>query len=512
MKQQIIKNVFSNYLLTGIGMVLAFFLVPFLIRKLGHEGFGVTVVAEGLILLFYVFVYAVRISVSRYVTLSLSQKKMDDCFLYLSTGKKILNVLMIWSFGAGIIVAIFFPIFFRVPNGLQQQSQAMFLLIVIAFVLSIPNVLYWSVLYGYHRFDLINFSTAGGSILRAAVIFILYSFLAGGWASLATYGVVYFVTTMGQNYIVYRWAKSLMPSCARIGPEYDRPKAKEILSYTRYTVLSTMSGTLYNSVMPVIINIFCGPTANTVYGVASRIPSVLKSIFLEPAWSLIPTCTHYVAQNERGKVEKLFFMYSKAVLVVLCPIIFSVAVSSKMILHWWVGEGFGPAISVMMILAVSALLSSFSYLCTVVTNAYGKIQWPTFVGIISAVASIGLGAFLAFFFKMGLPGLAIGSLLVTFAGSFLFSPIFTCHILKTDVRKYLMESFFVPMFLTLLSFGWELFFWGDVHFSMKFFSLMAVAALLYAWLVLHFVFNKKEKEEFFSVLRSQFGTKSLQGV
>ncbi len=198
MKHQIIKNLLSNYLLTGISMVLVFFWLPFLIRKLGHEGFGVTVVAEGLILFFFIFVSAVRISMSRYVTLTLSQEKMEDCLLYLSTGKRILNIFMGCSLVLGVMLAIFFPVFFRVPVGLYQQSQVMFLLIVIAFVLSIPNIVYWAILYGYQRFDLINLSNAGGVILRAVAIFSFYSLLSGGWASLGAYGAAYLLRPWGR--------------------------------------------------------------------------------------------------------------------------------------------------------------------------------------------------------------------------------------------------------------------------------------------------------------------------
>ena len=512
MNRQIIKNLISNYMLTGIGMILGFFLLPFLIRKLGHEGFGVTVVAEALIAFFFVFVSAIRIAVSRYVTLSLSQEKTEDCLLYLSTGRRILHILMVVSLLLGVILAILFPVFFKVPANLHHQSQVMFLLIVISFVLSIPNVVYWAILYGYQRFDLINISNAGGTILRAVAIFTLYSFLSGKWASLGAYGMVYFVMTMGQNYIVYRWAMSLMPSAARIGFQYDLPKAAEILLYTRYTVMATVSSTLYGSVVPVIINIFCGPMANTIFAVASRIPGVLSSIFLQPAWSLVPTCTHYVGRNERDKVERLFFMYSKGTLIVFCPLIFSVAVCSRMILHWWVGDGFNSAIVVMMILSAGTLLGSFGFLSSVVTSAYGEIKIPTIVGIVSAFLSIGLGVVFAFFFKMGLPGLAMGGLLITLGGAFCFSPIYACHILKADVKKYYKESFFIPILLTVFSFGWEILFQSDIHFSLRFFCLAALGTIFYLWLVLRWAFNESEKRDILSLFKGRLAEKIAQGA
>ncbi len=144
--------------------------------------------------------------------------------------------------------------------------------------------------------------------------------------------------------------------------------------------------------------------------------------------------------------------------MVFCPAIFSVVICSRMILHFWLGDGFGPAIVVMMILAAGALLSSYAYFCSFVLNAYGVIKIPNTVGIITFLANIGLGVFFAFFFKMGLPGLAIGALLVALAESFFFIPIFTCHILKTDVKRYYLEFFCSYVFDAYL-------FWVGAYFS-----------------------------------------------
>ena len=137
-------------------------------------------------------------------------------------------------------------------------------------------------------------------------------------------------------------------------------------------------------------------------------------------------------------------------------------------------------------------------------NAYGVIKVPTLAGIAAGIAMIGLGTFLAVFFKMGLPGMAVGDLLMTLTWSFILAPIFTCHVLKADVRQYWAGSFFIPMFLTLISFSWELLFLRDSHFSMKFIILVAVGLSFYVLLVLRFVFNENEKKEGFLLLKTGF--------
>ena len=90
MRNVIIKNIASNYFLGFFGFVLGFFLVPFLIAKLGKDAYGLIVLAEVVTGFFEIGTISVRIALSRYATFSLSQNRLDEFSEYLSAGRVIL--------------------------------------------------------------------------------------------------------------------------------------------------------------------------------------------------------------------------------------------------------------------------------------------------------------------------------------------------------------------------------------------------------------------------------------
>src|SRR5690349_15659874 len=99
MKKQIVKNVFSNYAVAGLTMVIGFLLIPFLIHKLGKDAYGLIALAEATIVFFEIITVSVRTALSRHVTFSLAQERREEFLEYLATGRTIL-------FGSATIVFV----------------------------------------------------------------------------------------------------------------------------------------------------------------------------------------------------------------------------------------------------------------------------------------------------------------------------------------------------------------------------------------------------------------------
>ena len=160
MKKQIFKNIFSSYLVKSIGILLGFLLIPFLIQKLGREAFGLIVLSESTIIFFEILTTSVRSALSRHATFSLAQSNKRDFIEYLSTGRGILFISTGLVFITGTIISYNFANIFKVPPLYVEQSKILFFLITIAFSISIPNMIFWSVLFAKQRFDLINISAS----------------------------------------------------------------------------------------------------------------------------------------------------------------------------------------------------------------------------------------------------------------------------------------------------------------------------------------------------------------
>jgi len=453
MKKQIVKNLATNYLGNFLGMALGFFVTPFLIRKLGKEAFGITVLAESIIAFFQIFAFSVRISLSRYATIALSQKNEKEFVEYLSTGRRILFAGMILTFLAGTIVSFLFPTIFRVPLQLVQESRFLFFLITIAFAITIPNIVFWSVLYAQQRYDLINISNFGGIILRIICIFFLFSFLPKSFVNIITYGFIYLAMTWGQNFLVFIWSKFIMPDLRISNKEFTLSKVKEIISFSGYSSLGNLGMVFHDTVMNIVVNIFLGPLYNAIYSISIRIPNMLKRLFQEPSASLTPTFTDLITKKDQIRTEMFFSMYLKLINLIIFPLGVSLILFSQAIISAWVGKDFYEAAMAMPYFIIVSLMTIPASVCSCLITAHGTIKIPTFVSLGIAFLNIGLSCFFGFVLKEGIIGIGLATLLSNFLGSVIFLPLYTCRIVHIKARIYFIEAMLKPLILAITVMG-----------------------------------------------------------
>jgi len=450
MHLQIIKNVFSNYFVNFLQMALGILIVPFLILKLGKEAFGLVILVESTIAIFEAMVLSVRIALSRHATFALAQDNLDEFIKYLSTGKFILFVIGLVVLVVGGLVSYFFAQIFSVPSSLVNQSSGLFLLVIFSFFITIPNIIYWSILYSKQRFDLINLASSFGLIFRAISIFILFSILPSKYISLVTYGLIFLLMKLVENSMIYLWHKNIMPGIKLTLKNFQYNKVKEILSFSGYTSLSTISTMLYENTANILINIFYGPAFNAIYGISLKIPIAMNNIFLRSTWSLAPTITDLVAKKDTDRLQKILFTYSKLLCIVTLPAILLIMVLSSAIIHLWVGNNFLQAAGLLSIHLVPLMLILPLSVVNLTVNAYAKVKVPSQVTFLIAVINVALGIFLAKICHLNLYGFAISAAICTIINSAIFLPFYSCKIAGLSVYEYVLNAFIKPLLLGCL--------------------------------------------------------------
>jgi len=431
-------------------MALGILIVPFLILKLGKEAFGLIVLVESTIAIFEVMIGSIRIALSRHATYSLGQGNLDEFIKYLSTGKYILLAFGVLILISGGLVSHFFSHIFQVPSGLAAPSKLLFLLVVFSFFITVPNIVYWSILYAKQRFDLINLASSVGLILRALSIFILFMILPKKYISLPTYGFIYLLMKTAENSLIYIWHKKIMPGMRLTFKDFQSNKVKEILSFSGYTSLSCVSTILYENTANILINVFYGPVFNAIYAISLKIPMTINNIFLRSTWSLAPTVTDLVAKKDTDRLQKLFFIYSKMLCVFTLPVILFIMVMSKKIINIWVGSGFLQASGLLSIHLIPLLIILPLSVVNLTVNAYAKVKIPSQVTFIIAVLNVALGILLAKAFNLQLYGFAISAALCTIINSAIFLPYYSCKISGLPVYEYVFNAFVRPLFLGCL--------------------------------------------------------------
>jgi len=498
MRKQIVKNLFTNYIATAIGVALGIFLIPFLIHKLGKDAFGLIILAESTIALFEVATVSVRIALARYAAFSYAQGRTEEFTGYLGTGRAILFVSSAFVLLGGLTVSLFFPSIFRVPPGLAMDSRFLFFFVTLAFSASIPNIVFWSVLYARQRFDWINSSLSFGLIARAIGLFFLYSVLPARFISLTTYGIVYLAMTLTQNGIIYFGQRKVMPEVHIRVRDFRRQKVKEIISFSFHTAMGRVSSLLSNDALNVIINLFWGAIANTVYSIGCKFPLVINRLFTEATWTLTPTFTELAARDEKEKMKTLFFVYTKFMTILIVPPVLFLVLMARPIVHLWVGPGFEEAADLLPVLAFPLVAVIPFAISGCLFNAYGKVKLPSRVSLAAALLNVGLGILFGKTFSQGLMGIAVASAAASIFCYGIFSPLYACRIAGISVREYWVRSFFVPCSWSLCVTGGCFFFLratglaGHLVFGLMMALALAVLGLSYAGSYF-FVLNGSER-------------------
>ena len=507
MKKQILVNVGSNYALSFFGMALGFMLVPFLITRLGKDAYGLTVLAETTVAFFEILTISVRIALSRHATFSLSKNDLESFIEYLSTGRVILYFSAGIVLAIGTFVSVHFTRFFQVPASMGLDSKVLFFLVCLGFTISIPNIIFWSVLYAKQRFDLINFSTSFGLVMRAACLFIYYSYAPAEYRTLSAYGVIYLIMTSAQNFMIYFWHKRVMPEGLRVRFKYfKKERVKEILSFSLHTSLSHASQLLYQETAQIIINVFWGPVYNAIYSVTLKLPNIMRRIFVEPSFALAPTFTDLAARGDRNRVGQLLYLYSKALSVVTYPISFVLIFFSGPLIRAWVGPDFEMAGRLLPYFAISLFFQIPLSLAGCLPNAYGKVKIPSFVSLFSAICNLILCLVLGQGFGFKLFGIAWAALVCSSGFGSLFLPTYCCRIAGLSVRRYWVESLIKPLSLSCIFMVGGFYGLGLSRFSsfMDIRLLLTLAGLTIAYYLTAYltILSAEEKRHTHDVLNS----------
>ena len=443
-KKRIFVNILSGYVGKAIGIGLGIIIIPFLVHKLGKETFGIIIVVESIICLIELISTSVRTSIAHHTTFSLSQEKKKDFLEYLSTGRGILFVVALIVFSIGVLLSVNAPSFLHLPHSLSGQSRTLFMITTFSFAITIPNIVYWSVLYSHHRLDLINLTSSASQILRAASLLIFFSFLPPQFVSLTTYGVVYLLTTWSKNYFIYWWHKKILPD-ERIGLQhFNVRKVQEMVSYSVFSSLGQLSYILYENAMGMFLFFFWGASANAAYAISIKFPSSLERLFEEPTWSLTPTFTELYAKNSLELLRVLLFTYTKLVCLLVVPICLGIMFFSETLISLWMGNGFSVSAQILPLHILPLIVTVPFSVCYCVMSASAKVKIPGIIVGPSLVLMFALAVFFSRVVGLGIYGIAMGEATVHLLFAILFLPYYSCKIAKIRLDHYWKEAYLKP--------------------------------------------------------------------
>ncbi len=483
----------SNWAALAVNVIIGLLLTPYMISKLGKEGFGIWSLVWSLIGYFGLLRMGVGSGIMRYVPFHEGRGNQQAVSEVVSTGLAIF-------FGVGLFIFLSASVLARPITDFYEGGTILATLICLTGLtaaLECPRLILDAALRAKEKWiaanSVIIFAAAlhGGGL--AAVLYFGYGLLQMGYVVLAEVVLslalaIFIFITLCKNI-------HLKPSMVRLN------RSRELISFGVLTTIVTLGYTLSLQTHRLIIGKVVSLEAVGIYAVAAVLVERVRHFVWAPLQVSWPRFAQLDGQDKRQELLQLFMRLTRYSTFLASGAVLLVMVAGPPFIELWVGKGFEDAQKVLLILGVGCLIETSLFITTSFLGSTGhqgaQASFAAVEGTLGVILSILMG------WSMGLLGVVIGYTVAVILIRGLICPWYVCRLLNISVVKYyntgLLRPWLITGSLTVLSHGLGLLTYANSWSSWIIFS--TVAACSYTIITWVFALNQQEQDDIFDFMR-----------
>lgn len=422
---------------------IRFFLTPFILHRLGDTQFGLwalvgSVVGQGELL-----DLGIRAALTKYVAEHYSRGNHEYLRHLIATSLWLYCGLGLLAFALAALLAPLFPHLFNVPLSQQATATAVVLLMGVQIGIALPGAAPAAVLWGMHRYGLVNALIVTSTVVSAAITFVVL--LAGGdlIAMLAATIPLPFVMLILGMYLLRRIAPELWPHWL----DARRELFRSVLSFSGATFIIETAFSLQTKTDEVVIGAALPISAVSPYSIARRLSGVPQMVAQQTVGSLLPIAAELHAEGAAERLRALYLSASRITLAICIPLSAVLIALAAPLLALWVGPEYSRYSPIVVILALAGLAEISHWPGGLILQGIARHRLLALAYICAAFANLGISILLVR--SYGLIGVALGTLIPSTALSVCFVWPYAARVLDVPTRD-LLQQVFLPAFWPLI--------------------------------------------------------------
>lgn len=432
------RNAVANLTWIGFGALVSFFLSPFVVHKLGADGFGVWSLVAGLLGYLGLLDIGIRQAVNKYVAHYHAVGEHDECTANVSVALTIFVVAASLAIILSVLLALSLPWLFNIPDDLLEDAQLIVALGGLTVAMSLIVGVYGGIISGVQRFDVQALLEILTALLRAGGTVAVLSFGYG----LIGLSLVHVAASI-INFLNYRFAaRKLYPEVQPTIVSLVNERTRQLLSFSVSTfAIVVLSMVIFNS-DNIVIAVLLPVEAIAYYAIAANLVSQAGTLTTAFSYLLTPRVSALSSQR-RPEIPEQVITIGKYAMLLILPVALSFLIRGETFLRLWMGPEIAAESTVVLTL-LSFLLWLNSGRSIVISSltGLGKHQKliPAFVG--EAFANITISVALAQ--SIGIVGVAIGTLVPGAVVSGVIIPRYLRQAVNISLRDYYLQTLIVP--------------------------------------------------------------------
>lgn len=301
MNKQTGINFIAQVIAFAINLCISFFLTPFIIQNIGVEANGFVSLANTFVEYAQLFTVAINSMAGRFITIQIHRKNIDSANRYF-TSVVVANIFMSVIFTAVFsVVIVFLDKFLNISESSVTDIKILWIFIAANFILSLFASIFSVSTFITDRLDKTALTNARGSILRAVVLVLCYTFFRP-----YTFYVGIATLILGiNNLISHIYFKAKLVPELKVKREYfDFGSIKELLASGIWNSVSKLSSILSSGLDLLITNIFVNGVAMGVLNISKTVSNIILSLFGMLSSIFAPQLTMAYANNDFEEMKK----------------------------------------------------------------------------------------------------------------------------------------------------------------------------------------------------------------
>ncbi len=406
-KSLLAKNSFFNLLGQVLPMIVGVVTIPYIVRGLGVNGYGILSIAYMVLGYFSIFDLGLSRATVKFVAQNLSPDKIHKVPELVWTS---LGLLVGLGCAGGILAAAFVPLavthFLKMPDAFVGEARTSLLILCASMPVMLGNDALRGVLEATQRFDLVNYVKVPGSIC-----FYFFAALAIPFGVHVSGIVLILVLVRLSTAFAYLALCFCALPNLRGNFRFSRAAIRPLASFGGWIMVSNITAPIGGNIERFLIASGLSVGMLTYYSVPF---DLVGKIAIFPA-SIAPALFPYFSYHGEGTGNEVKDVTSRSIkylLLVMTPVTAVFIFFAKDILQLWVGAQFAAqSTEVMQLVAVLFFFNCFAYIPFTSVQALGRPELKAILDLIALpIYAVGCWWLMR---RMGLNGAALAKLLVT---------------------------------------------------------------------------------------------------
>jgi O-antigen/teichoic acid export membrane protein len=434
-KKRFAINVVMNWVAMATGMVVPFFLTPFVVRHLGTVAYGVWILAVSTVAYLNLLDLGLRSAIVRFVSKNSVGEKIEEAqraigaALWVRVG--IAAIVTVASF----MLAAAFPHLFKVPAEMQHAGQLTVLLCAGGVAVGMISGVFSAVMSAIHRFDVLSSISVAQTLARALGVLLL---LRTGHGLIA---LAYWELTVGVAGAIVTWicAVTVFPPCRMRLTKPHIETLRQIWSYSFKTFIIIVAVQIVFYTDNVVVGAFLSVGAVTFYSIAGSLAMYSGQVSTAMGTTFIPMASNLEASGQTKDLQTLLIRGTQAALGLMLPIGTTLLLRGHTFIGLWMGQQYSHVSgTILQILLISQFFTIAN--STGGQIAYGIDKHKSVATCAAVEAIFNLTLSLILVKTMGLYGVAWGTSISMVIVHMIFWPRFVKRELGVSAFTYLWEG------------------------------------------------------------------------